>query len=727
MEISTGENVGNRIDILSDAKALRFIRSLQLFFLVSCALLVLEIIWVQAEGQSYASHLLYMNLIIGSLSLTVMIVTGIVVYKDGMPLHRSANVVVPKRVLVFFRLAFVDYLLRFLMLLFFMASVIFLMIDECGWIYSSVEVLDFCRWSLFNASVANQFLNLLSLLPKETIESALKHLALYNYVVVERKIHIKQGAELPGVAYAVVFFTFFTPTEICLVFSLFASTDVLGGIWCSPSNLPVCLAEMNTATCDPWYDGCSQKTGHGSQTLSIAGTAITMFNMLLYILGIYITNKSLLYLPYKTYKSIHMQLGYQILSRLSFSVLAILNYMLLAIVGYGNCPAAFITSVGFAPLTFSLTMCVVMSLWMQTPIKCPVSYDGGQIDWGPLHDDGHAVWNTCSYHHILKGFIFSYIVYDIEELPEEDHVFCVEAFLEEYCMKDHAVIWNKKIDSKCLLAWNEASGHIIMAFRGTASGRNVLSDVKVWREVHPPKRGSFFLGTCPLVHAGFREFFYDSGIKTTCFDILHKLLSNNKAKRWEIFACGHSLGGAAAKLAAYETSAWIESNHPHVKYDLKCYCYGSPRVGNRAFVKSYNQQCPDTWNMMHLDDVVTRGGFYGIYQREGRSLFLSQSGNILEPSYIERVTLRGIKASIQRHLMPSYGCSIVGMVKHEEWDSTDLQRILFAITNSKAYREVSLKFSFLPTLTESAVSGQAYDVDLATGLSSELVNRTHTQ
>lgn len=728
MDISSEvENVDNRIDVLSDARAIRFIRSLQLLFLLSCALLVLETVWVQADGQSYANHLLYMNVTVGSVSFALVIVTGIIVYKDVLSLSKS-KVVIPQRVNLFFRLAIVDYVLRLLMLFFFMASVVYLLLDQCAWIYSSVEVLDFCKWSLFNASVANQFLILFSLLPKETIESTLKSLRLYEYVVVQRNVRIRQGAELPGVAYATVFILFFFPTEICLLLSLFASTGVIGGTWCSSSNLIVCLEAIHSNTCDPWYTGCSASKGYGKQTLSIAGSAITVFNMLLYILGVYITNKKLLYLPYKEYKSIHMQLGYQILSRLSFTLLAILNFILLALVGYDNCPASFTTAVGFAPLTFALTMCVVMSLWMQTPIKSLVSHDGsGKIDWGPLHDS-HALKNTCSYPCILKGFIFSYIVYDIEELPEEEHVFCVETFLEEYCMTDHVVIWNKKIDSKCLFAWNESSGQIIMAFRGTASGRNVVSDLKFWREVHPPKRGNYFLGTCPLVHAGFREFFYDSGIKTKCFDIINRLLHSDqkKTKRWDIFVCGHSLGGAAAKLAAYETSVWIESHHPHVKYTLKCYCYGSPRAGNRAFVKSYNQQCPDTWNMMHLGDIVTKGGFYGIYQREGRSLFLSNSGNILEPSYIERVTLRGIKASIQRHLMPSYGCSIVGMVKHDTWDSPGLQRIYFAITNSQAYRDISIKFSSLPKLTASAVSDETQDLDLATGLSVEFVHRTHT-
>ena len=725
MDVQTNHVVKNRIEVVSDATALRFIRSLQFFFVLAFALLVVESVWVQAgsDDADHGTNLLYLNLSIGIVSYVVVGIAGYVAYKDVMVLC-SSKVVVPKQVSTFFKLSVVDFLLRLVMLFLFMGLDIYLLVEECAWVYSSAEILAFMKWSLFNASVSNQFLIILSMLPRQTIESALCTLKLHDYLVNKRNVRITRGSDLPRSAYACVFFSFFSVTEICLLISLLASTGAIGGTWCSQSNIEYCLSAMNTTSCNPWAAGCSSKKGYGRQTMSIAGSVITVFNMLLYIAGIYYTNKNLLPLPYKEYKALHLQVGYQILTRMSFTVLAILNYIMFVLVGYASCPVSFVTTVGFAPLAFALTICISMSLWMQTPRICSVADADDQIYWGPSAEHVESV--TCSYPHILKGFIFSYIVYDIEELPEEERMFCVEEYLEEYKLSNHVVIWNKKIDSKCLMAWNEKTGDILMAFRGTASGRNVLSDLKIWRENHPPVRGNYFLGTRPLVHAGFREFFYDSGTKKSCFDIIKGLLDSgeNDARQWRIFTCGHSLGAAASKLAAYETSSWLDSHYPNVKYSLKCYCYGSPRVGNSAFVKSYNQQCPDTWNIMHLDDIVTRGGkFISMYKREGRSLFLADSGNILKPSYIERVTLRGIKASIQQHLMPSYGCSIIDMVKHEDWDSPVLQRIHFAITNSRAYRDISIKFSLRLTITASAISDLSHDVDLATGLSSDLVNR----
>jgi hypothetical protein len=38
-------------------------------------------------------------------------------------------------------------------------------------------------------------------------------------------------------------------------------------------------------------------------------------------------------------------------------------------------------------------------------------------------------------------------------------------------------LWNRKVDTKCLMAWNDSL--VVLSFRGTASMRNVLADVKV--------------------------------------------------------------------------------------------------------------------------------------------------------------------------------------------------------------------------------------------------------
>ena len=50
---------------------------------------------------------------------------------------------------------------------------------------------------------------------------------------------------------------------------------------------------------------------------------------------------------------------------------------------------------------------------------------------------------------------------------------------------------------------------------------------------------------------------------------------------------------------------------------------------------------PDSWDTMHPDDVVTKGGkFFYMFKRGGRRCFLTKGGPIVQPSYMTRVTLR---------------------------------------------------------------------------------------
>ena len=47
-----------------------------------------------------------------------------------------------------------------------------------------------------------------------------------------------------------------------------------------------------------------------------------------------------------------------------------------------------------------------------------------------------------------------------------------------------------------------------------------------------------------------------------------------------IICCGHSLGGAVASLA----SVWAALQWPLA--DVRCFSFGSPKVGNRKFVRA---------------------------------------------------------------------------------------------------------------------------------------------
>jgi len=72
--------------------------------------------------------------------------------------------------------------------------------------------------------------------------------------------------------------------------------------------------------------------------------------------------------------------------------------------------------------------------------------------------------------------------------------------------------------------------------------------------------------------------------------------------------CGHSLGGALAKLLALDVAANAKFLQPTV------YTYASPRAGNDSFVDTYNQVVPNTCRVASRLDLVPKvplPPFYG--------------------------------------------------------------------------------------------------------------------
>jgi len=67
---------------------------------------------------------------------------------------------------------------------------------------------------------------------------------------------------------------------------------------------------------------------------------------------------------------------------------------------------------------------------------------------------------------------------------------------------------------------------------------------------------------------------------------------------------GHSLGGALATLCAVDlqynfSDRFVDEN------SVGCITFGSPRVGNKAFVESFNKRVPLTLRYRYANDIVT--------------------------------------------------------------------------------------------------------------------------
>jgi predicted lipase len=130
-----------------------------------------------------------------------------------------------------------------------------------------------------------------------------------------------------------------------------------------------------------------------------------------------------------------------------------------------------------------------------------------------------------------------------------------------------------------------SSDTMFIVFEGTASTKDWTTDAKAL------KNYVCFFDDDQLVgiHIGFYHLFTDVWPQIKSYMDTH--LTNKK-----IVLTGHSLGGAIATLVAA----------PLRVHDLEIVTFGCPRVGNRAFMKKYNDSVPLSTRVVRDLDVVPR-------------------------------------------------------------------------------------------------------------------------
>jgi predicted lipase len=131
----------------------------------------------------------------------------------------------------------------------------------------------------------------------------------------------------------------------------------------------------------------------------------------------------------------------------------------------------------------------------------------------------------------------------------------------------------------------ELDGDFFVWFWGTADIVDAIFDARFWKKVVP------YYGTNPKirVHNGFINQY------KMARDHIHE-----KAKKYKrAIVTGHSLGAALATLCGLDLQYNFDM-------DVAIIPSGSPRVGNRHFVRSYQGRIQDTYRFTHRTDLVTR-------------------------------------------------------------------------------------------------------------------------
>jgi hypothetical protein len=175
--------------------------------------------------------------------------------------------------------------------------------------------------------------------------------------------------------------------------------------------------------------------------------------------------------------------------------------------------------------------------------------------------------------------------------------------LEQIGYQFLSFVSDKEKDTHALII--RKRNRIVVAYRGTSSAAHVAIDLKSTTSsvvlpnvesranildfaesfAHKVAGEKASLSSNIRVHSGFLEAF--QGIWPQTYDELVKIHDSNPGKNLHIIFTGHSLGGALSTLAAIYTQRLF--NHR-----VSMYNFGSPRVGNHAFNRVYNQSVPDS-------------------------------------------------------------------------------------------------------------------------------------
>ncbi len=185
----------------------------------------------------------------------------------------------------------------------------------------------------------------------------------------------------------------------------------------------------------------------------------------------------------------------------------------------------------------------------------------------------------------------------------------------------------------CLVVWGRDGGDVTVAFRGSHSARDWLTDFDVRRvpavAVGPGIRAEDFMpgGRAAVglqwgcrVHAGFMQ---------SALSIVEQVrrLDQREVKA-RLTVTGHSLGGALAVLVA-----WLLAGRGWVAESVVT--FGGPRVGDGAWRRAYGgvergALWGRTWRVVNGADVVCRvPSWCAGWRHVGREVFLPAIGGMV--------------------------------------------------------------------------------------------------
>lgn len=153
-----------------------------------------------------------------------------------------------------------------------------------------------------------------------------------------------------------------------------------------------------------------------------------------------------------------------------------------------------------------------------------------------------------------------------------------------------AMIDDTQSEVQCFL---RRSGDVLwITFRGSDSSKDWLTNLTFWKKTIPYDNTD----TKIRVHTGFINAYKTPAVRENILAAITDGIHYIKIS-------GHSQGAALSVLCAVD----IQYNYPD--RDIEVTLFGCPRVGNRAFMLSYNKRVDKTIRVENGNDIVTKVPF----------------------------------------------------------------------------------------------------------------------
>jgi len=181
--------------------------------------------------------------------------------------------------------------------------------------------------------------------------------------------------------------------------------------------------------------------------------------------------------------------------------------------------------------------------------------------------------------------------------------------------------------SFCYIFYNK--NKIDVCFKGTSNINDFYSNLNICPS-------NYFNNTNIQIHNGFLSKYLS--LKKSIISIINNININNdnKKKEIEISFNGHSSGGGIATIAA------LDFSYNYDNYDIKCYTFGAPIIGNSYFINEFNKRINknknNSFRIINEYDIIPYLNLY-----ENTDININNNNNNNNNNNEQEIRLRNVK------------------------------------------------------------------------------------